>query len=183
MTAAAVSVVVYRHRNGEDVSVFTSAEAARRGAAKIVADVLHEVPDLAVRQAILGHLSAERFDDALEAWHDAQNDHERIEISDDVVVQASDAPVVLAPMCPKCGNADTSAMCVRESYHAYHPVDGVGVERNSTVLAIQNALSVTCPSEHFDDGSSDYMGYCLKCLHLGAPESFGFGDASEWEWV
>lgn len=73
--------------------------------------------------------------------------------------------------CPKC-NADPSEIRIMETFTAYHPieVDAVGA------VSVHNALGTDCPSFHFDDGSSDYQGYCKRCSHSGSLSTFGIED-------
>jgi hypothetical protein len=86
-----VTVLIYKHRHGEDVTVYATPADAHRGGAAIVAEYLHEIPQLTERQEIGRLLAAEKFEDAIEAWHDAQGgDFERIEISEDVLVIGGD---------------------------------------------------------------------------------------------
>ncbi len=334
------SVLVYRHRHGEDISLHDTPELALRAAAEIVADYYKELPG--GRSDIMAMIAAGNYAEALDAWNDGQlssSDPERIEISEDVVVQAGhletragrgwaafvaklpahagwraswefpgfvmwskpghdyilcatpdyhedgkiaievqnrengrhveiegvddiDWPVSgrtpesymeripamldlvaalrrdptydmvqggdifdnvvkamqnaeeaggpegdsyialmeriaaeatkraatfraqrevkLAPMCPKCTSTGTDDIEIRETYSAYHHV--VEVDEHGK-LAVRNALATGCPSEHFDDGKSDYVATCRSCLHEGTPESFGLGDPSEWDWV
>ncbi len=178
--STSVTVVVYRHRHGEDVSVYETAETAYKGVAlSIVAEELHEVADKLVREKIAALILAGSYEEAVDQFNDAIDD-EHIEISEGVtVVAAEPAPDPREPKCPKCSTIATDDMEIRETFHGYHPVHGVKDGR----VEVQNALSVTCPSEHFDDGESDYEAHCRSCLHSGTPESFGLGDPSEWVWV
>lgn len=176
-----VTVLIYRHRHGEDVTVYATPHAARQGALRIIADNLHELATLEARQSISKALAAEDPpDDIIELWQDAQDDLERIEISDDVIViTEEETERALCPMCPKCTTTDPKDIQIRETYSAYHPVSGMLKGK----LCVENALATSCPSEHFDDGQSDYVAYCTGCHHEGPPASFGLGDSSDWEWV
>ena len=230
-----VSVLVYKHRHGEDVSVYATHELALGAAVEIVRDNLNEVSKdarEAIRQMIADAAPA---DDVIAAWHDATaatSDYEHVEISDDVAVEGVDTPVpspsgdvfgdvmaamqnaeeaggpegtdyielmrkiadeatrraavyserltpTLEPKCPKCSTTALDDMEVRETYSAYHPVKEVVDGK----LFVSNALTVTCPSEQFDEGKGDYEVCCKSCTHTGTPESFGLGDSSEWEWL
>lgn len=66
--------------------------------------------------------------------------------------------------CPKCKSNEH--LTVTETYTAFHPY-------NPTTHHATNALGVTCPSEHFDDGNSDYGAQCHSCHHGGTLAEFG----------
>lgn len=288
-----VTVLLYKHRHGEDITVYDTPELALDGAVSIVKDYLLYLPDTLVRKEIEALLATGKNQEALDAWQLAQHsigDHERIEISEDVNVQAdpayddkaeidpekagdtlvriwkmceesNDSNTTLAeisrilaaldsaptglrgalgatqgrgegsgdvfddviaaiqnaeeaggpegkeyidlmeriaaeatkranvyrttlapkvPCCPKCTSTALDDFEVRETYSAYHPVK---FRDDRGRIAVENALSTTCPSEHFDDGKGDFVATCRSCMHEDTPESFGIGSPDEWEWI
>lgn len=175
-----VTVVVYRHRHGEDVSVYANPQVAYAAVATaIVAEELHEVTDKLAREHITALLAAGSYEEAVEHFNNASGD-EHIDVSEDVIVTRDAGMVtVVRPACPKCTTTATDDLEIRETFHGYHPVYGVAAGR----VEMQNALSVMTPSERFDDGEGDYIAHCRSCQHSGPPEAFGLGDPSEWVWV
>lgn len=100
-------------------------------------------------------------------------------------VEPEEEPAVdpSAPKCPKCGCTDLDRFTVKESYTAYHPIEAFDRKHGKGWLQVANALATTCPSEHFDEGDGDYGIQCGECCHVDTPETFGFDDDVEWEWV
>lgn len=177
-----VSVLLYKHRHGEDISVYATSEAAKHAALAIIADNLHELP-VNARARIRAMLDDEgngcTDDDVIEAWHEAQaasSDCERLEISEDVTVESADAKPEVTPRCPQCGESDVTNMEITETFTAYHPI----LRMSGGGAIVENALGTGCPSEHFDDGQSNYGAHCRSCLHDGTLAEFNL-DISDWE--
>jgi hypothetical protein len=178
------------HRHGQDVTVYDSPASAYEAAARgIVIDNLHELASVASRRHIEGLVAESKYEEAVDYYNNEVND-EHVDVSEDVIVAGVEAVITAiapSPKCPKCG--ESVDIQVKESYTAYHPVrSDLRPGRDSEIgtagrVTLENALSTGCPSEHFNDGASDFKAHCRSCLHEGTVEDFGLGDPSEWEWV
>ncbi|HET9062404.1 MAG TPA: hypothetical protein VFO62_03860 [Candidatus Binatia bacterium] len=165
------------------VATYADEQAVRRAAALAKT----EIPDGG------SYDGSDVFDDVIKAMQNAESiggpdGQKYIALMERIAAEATKRAanyrarfeIQLRPMCPKCTSMGTDDIEIKETYTAYHPVvevDAVGK------LAVRNALATGCPSEHFDDGKSDFVAFCRSCLHEGTPQSFGLGDPAEWEWV
>ena len=170
-------VLVYSHRHGVDVSSHDSPTLAEEAAVDIVREYYETEVPADLRTPILEALAASRWAAALELYQQATM--ESLDIHE-TEVQTAKPGTPLKPMCPKCTSTDPTDIEIKETYSAYHPVLGVN-SRNQ--LGVESALGTSSPSEHFDDGASDYVAHCKCCQHDGPVQSFGLGEPSEWEWL
>lgn len=177
----AVAICVFRSRHGEVVTAYADMATANRVIATgILRDLAKDELDTEPRTKVLALIEGGEYEAAIDAFHDAQAGHCDLSYFEFHECEVESTPMP-APkcQCPKCGNDDIERLEIRETYSAYHPISAV----NDGKLYIENALTTTCPSEHFDDGAGDYRVLCKECIHENTPEAFGLPPADEWEWV
>jgi hypothetical protein len=172
----AVFILVYTHRHGVDVSAYDTEPLAMEHAVGIVEEYLEETPE-SERARIRDLITAGDKTGAIEAF--CEVNHEQLDIHE-ADIQTAEVTTPLKPMCPKCTSTDPKDFEIKETFSAYHPVLGVNSQNQ---VGVENALGTSCPSEHFDDGESDYVAHCKCCQHDGTPQSFGLGDPTNWEWL
>lgn len=178
----AVAICVFRSRHGEMVTAYNSIATAHQViATRSIPELLNtEIEDASRRTKVRALIEGGLYEEAIEAFHDAQAGSMDICYFEfhECEVESTPAPAPKC-QCPKCGNEDIERLEIKETYSAYHPIDAV----NDGKLYIENALTTTCPSEHFDDGAGDYRVLCKECIHENTPEAFGLPPVDEWGWV